>query len=97
MKFMQRLLLMLAVLTMGLAVVATRSTAQEPGAPWASDCMECGPVTFGDPDGGSAGSGRNSESYSNRRLVPRSESAPEFWTRLARQFRLAFGLDRGPR
>lgn len=55
MKVMQRLLLMLAVLILGLAVVATRSTAQEPSVPWAPDCSECGGIAYGDPDGGGGG------------------------------------------
>ena len=73
MMFMQRLLLMLAVLILGLAVVATRSTAQEPGAPWAPDCIECPGTTYGDPDsgGGSGGLDRDAHSYRSVRTAAR--------------------------
>ena len=88
MKFMQRLLLMLAVIALGLAVVATRSTAEGPGAPWAPECWECGPVLNGDPDGGSAtrpGFPPENESYRLRSNMPRPSVQQNPW----------FGIRRG--
>ena len=72
MKFMIRLLLMLAVLILGLAIVATRSTAEE-SVPWAPECFECSPTLNGDPDGGSGqiGPPRENESYRVRVTAPR--------------------------